>query len=103
MNEKELKQLAYDRGADLCGIAGIDRFDDAPQGYHPLDVLPTCQSVIVFAKRFPAGTLACQTAVPYTVARNVLTATLDRLSVDFCIEMEKKGILAVPTRTNSSE
>lgn len=103
MNEKELKQLAYDLGADLCGIAGIDRFDDAPQGYHPLDVLPTCQSVIVFAKRFPAGTLACQTAVPYTVARNVLTATLDRLSVDFCIEMEKQGILAVPTRTNSSE
>ena len=103
MSEKEIKQLAYDMGADLCGIACIDRFNDAPEGYHPLDVLPTCQSVIVFAKRFLSGTLACKTAVPYTLVRNVLTEKLDRLSVDFCIEMEKKGILAIPTRTNSSE
>lgn len=40
MKSLEVKQLAYELGADLCGIASIDRFDDAPKGYHPLDVLP---------------------------------------------------------------
>jgi len=26
-------------GADLCGFASMDRFDDAPLGFHPCDVL----------------------------------------------------------------
>ena len=47
MTTQEVKQRLYDLGADLCGIASIDRFNGAPSGYHPLDVLPTCQSVIV--------------------------------------------------------
>ena len=49
ITKKEIKERLYELGADLCGIAGVDRFGEAPEGYHPLDVLPSCQSVIVFA------------------------------------------------------
>ena len=66
ITKKEIKERLYELGADLCGIAGVDRFGEAPEGYHPLDVLPSCQSVIVFACRFPAGTLACKTCLLYT-------------------------------------
>lgn len=52
ITKKEIKERLYELGADLCGIAGVDRFGEAPEGYHPLDVLPSCQSVIVFACRF---------------------------------------------------
>ena len=34
----EVKQILYDMGTDLCGIASIDRFDKASKGFHPCDV-----------------------------------------------------------------
>ena len=95
--KKELQNL----GADLCGIASIDRFNDAPIGFHPQDVLPACKSVIVFGKRFPAGTLHCKTNIPYTIARNILTSTLDTMAVEFCSRMEQEGIAAIPTAAAS--
>jgi len=97
----EVKQILYTLGADLCGVAPISRFDEAPEGFHPLDVLPACKSVIVFAKKFPGGTLHCKTTVPYTVARNLLSSELDRMSVQFCAVLEENKIIAVPTGTIS--
>lgn len=103
MNKKEVKEKLIGLGADLVGIASADRFNDAPEGYHPLDVLPTCKSVIVFVRRFLSGTLACNTAVPYTLIRNMLTSEMDKMATSFCFDMERQGILAVPIRTNDSE
>lgn len=101
MEAQKVKQIVYDLGADLCGIASIDRFDEAPEGFHPRDVLPSCKSVVVFAKKFPVGTLHCKTTVPYTIARNMLSDMLDKMSVQFCIDMEQYGVVAVPTGTIS--
>ena len=90
-------------GADLCGIASVNRFENAPEGYHPLDVLPSCKSVISFACRFPVGTLICKSAVPYTRVRNSITPKMDAIALDLCIELEKHGILAIPIPTNESQ
>ncbi|MGN0143200.1 MAG: 4Fe-4S binding protein [Roseburia sp.] len=103
MEREEVKNILFSLGADLCGIASIDRFADAPEGYHPLDVLPTCKSVISFACRFPVGTLACSSAIPYTRVRNSITPKMDAIALDFCIRLEKEHILAVPVPTNESE
>ena len=35
ITKKEIKERLYELGADLCGIAGVDRFGEAPEGYHP--------------------------------------------------------------------
>lgn len=102
MDKIEIKNIMYTLGADLCGVASIDRFDGAPKGFHPLDVMPSCQSVISFACRFPVGTLRCKSAVPYTRVRNSMTPKLDAIAMDFCIEMEKHGIVCVPIPTNES-
>lgn len=99
MDSEEVKKRLISLGADLCGIAGIDRFGGAPAGFHPKDVLPDSKSVIVFAKRFPAGTLSCKSTVPYTIVRNILSDKMDKISVQFCTDMEKLGIIAVPTGT----
>ena len=101
LHTDKIKQVLFDMGADLCGVASLDRFNGAPEGFHPFDVLPSCKSVIVFAKRFPVGTLHCKTTVPYTITRNILSNDLDMLSTQFCAIMEKNGIVAVPTGTIS--
>ena len=46
-----IKQRAAELGADLCGIAPVERFSQAPAGFHPTDVLPDCRSVISVAAR----------------------------------------------------
>lgn len=102
MDKIEIKNILFTLGADLCGVASIDRFDGAPKGFHPLDVMPSCQSVISFACRFPVGTLRCKSAVPYTHVRNSMTPKLDAIAMDFCIEMEKHEIVCVPIPTNES-
>ena len=103
IDNRQVKEILFGLGADLCGIAGIDRFDDAPEGYHPTDVLPTCRSVISFGCRFPTGTLRCNSHVPYTRARNSITSKMDAMALDFCIEMEKYQIVCVPVPTNESQ
>lgn len=103
MDAKEVKKILYSLGADLCGIASLDRFADAPKGYHPTDVFPMCKSVISFACRFPVSTLACQSHTPYTLVRNGMTAKLDGIALSLCTEMEKRGSLCVPIPTNDSQ
>lgn len=103
LNSKKVKEIFYSLGADLCGIAGIDRFEDAPKGYHPLDVMHSCKSVISFGCRFPVGTLKCNSDTPYTRVRNSITPKMDAMALDFCIEMEKQKVLCVPVPTNEFE
>ena len=102
ITKEELKNIASSLGADLCGVASIDRFNDAPKGFHPLDVFPACKSVISFAVRFPVGALLCDTPIPYTRIRNSLTPKMDAIALNLCIELEKKGIVSIPIPTNES-
>ncbi len=48
---KRVKEYVLSEGCDLVKIGPIERFDSAPSGYHPRDLLPEAQSVIVFAAR----------------------------------------------------
>ncbi len=101
LNSRKVKHTAYELGADLCGIASIDRFGGAPEGFHPTDTLPSCKSVIVLAKKFSAASIFCATQIPYTVTRNILSDDLDVLAVRLCAALEDEGVAAVPTGTIS--
>ena len=102
ISNHEIKEIVYSLGGDLCGVAGMERFNNAPKGFHPLDVLPSCKSVISFAVRFPVEALKCETPVPYTRIRNSLTPKMDAIALNLCIELEKRGIVSVPIPTNES-
>lgn len=92
-----VKEIARGLGADLCGIASADRFGDAPEGFHPRDVLPGCKAVIVLAVRFNNSTLQAASTIPYTVVRNELSAKMNRLAVELSSILDESGITAVPT------
>lgn len=103
MTSREVKEIAYSLGAELCGIASLDRFADAPEGYHPLDVWPACRSVISFACRFPAAAVSCGSDVVYTRVRNSITAKMDAIALDLCMELEKRKAPCIPIPTNESQ
>ena len=42
----DVKSLALELGADLVGIAPVERFEGAPKLYHPQNLLPQTKSVI---------------------------------------------------------
>ena len=102
-SSETIKGMFLDLGADLCGIASIDRFAAAPKGYHPTDVMPGCRSVISFACRFPAGALACTSHIPYTRVRNSITPRMDAIALEACMALDGLGILAAPVPTNESQ
>jgi epoxyqueuosine reductase QueG len=53
--ERKIKELVLNLGADVCGIANIERFFEAPAGFHPRDIFPACKSVIMFGIALPKG------------------------------------------------
>ncbi len=96
INSETVKKKAIQYGADICGIASINRFVDAPDGFHPCDIYPDCMSVIVYACHFPLSTLKAKTNTPYTLVRNTLVRKLDLLSFYLSDGLERDGITSVP-------
>jgi epoxyqueuosine reductase QueG len=95
-NSREVKRKAIRYGADICGIAPVERFGGAPQGFHPEDIYPDCRSVVVFACRFPLSTLEARTNVPYTLVRNKMVDKLDSISLLLSGELGAADIVSIP-------
>jgi epoxyqueuosine reductase len=94
-NSTEIKGIAKKLGADICGIAPVDRFDKAPPGHHPCDIYPACKAVIVFAKKVPSGSLFAENCVPYTHVNNIITQEVDNLGVKLSLALEEAGVNAI--------
>jgi hypothetical protein len=48
---RELTEMAKANGASVAGVASVERFDGAPQGHHPRDLLPGAEAVFAFGIR----------------------------------------------------
>ena len=96
MNASEIKSTAYDLGADLCGIASVERFLSAPTGFHPNNISGDCRSVMVFAKKLPSGSLFASSCVPYTYINRVITEEVDALTLALSRRLENLGVKNVP-------
>lgn len=99
MSSEHVKEISTALGADLCGIASIDRFKEAPKGFHPCDVLPDCESVIVLVSRFLKSTIFAKSTIPYTDVRNELTRKMDRLAIKTAYKLEAEDVRAVPVNS----
>lgn len=53
----EFKAYARSIGADLVGIANIERFDDVALNRHPRAIFPEARTVVMIGKRITRGTL----------------------------------------------
>jgi epoxyqueuosine reductase QueG len=95
-DSKSVKGIVKSSGADLCGIAPVDRFKEAPKGFHPKDIYKDSESVVVFAKRLPSESIFATSCVPYTYVNDIVTRKVDELGFDIALELEDQGIKAVP-------
>lgn len=93
---EDIKCRAQKLGADLCGIAPVERFFDAPSGFHPADIMKECKSVIVLALHFPTSTLSASSQAAYTFVRNRLVDKIDSIGFQLSTELENMGRCAVP-------
>ena len=92
-----IKDIAVKFGADLCGIAPVVRFDEAPEGFRPTDICPEAKSVIVVAKKFPEGPFLTNSPIVYTVTNDIFLHEVHKITCVMCNHLEREdGIIAVP-------
>ncbi len=96
LDARQIKHEVLKRGADLCGIASVDRFSQAPEGFHPHDIYPKCRSVVVFAKHVPYATLTASSCVPYTHISSLVANEVDTLGLALAYLFQERKIGAVP-------
>jgi len=87
----EIKELANELGADLCGIASIDRFGDCPKGFHPTDVYKNTKSIISIACRIPGSSMNIETTAPYTAIEELALAKVSQIALSLTLFIEKRG------------
>jgi hypothetical protein len=84
-------------GADVCGFAGIERFDGAPKGFRPTDVFPACKTVLVFGIALPEGLLGVPPRLIYGHFNYGSCPWVDRIAFFAAREIERlTGGRAVP-------
>jgi epoxyqueuosine reductase QueG len=102
--KEELKEQAFNLGADLYGVVEASRFDDAPSGHRPTDVLSGAKSVVVLGMKYLDGMVELlpvgKGAGDYPesprekmfVGHNAfLSAQLDRVGYALARDLERKG------------
>ncbi|NMB11431.1 MAG: hypothetical protein GX977_03995 [Firmicutes bacterium] len=55
LTSQKVKEFAKTAGADIIGVASIDRFEDAPVEMHPCSIFPETKSVVVLGCRLLKG------------------------------------------------
>ena len=91
-----MKEFVLSKGADLVGIASISRFDRAPDGHKPEDILSDAKTVIVFAKRIPNGVVMDGPATSYHNMMIIFYNQLDLIAYEMAIYIEQQGGVAIP-------
>lgn len=72
LTAKEAKEFAKSLGADLVGVASMDRFESAPPEMDPRHIFPDAKSAIVLALRIPRGCFRGIEEGTYFAAMNVI-------------------------------
>jgi len=100
--KNEIKELAYQLGADVCGIGSIERFENAPPGFSPLDLFDRCKSVIALGIALPKGLYEVQPRLLYGYFNGKISSSIDDLELRLAKELEVRyNCMAVPVPSDA--
>ncbi|MCD4792935.1 MAG: epoxyqueuosine reductase [Bacteroidales bacterium] len=99
ITKDKIKEVAFNKGVDLFGVASVDRFKNAPKGFHPKDVYSKTETVIAFAIKLPTETLYADNPVPFTHVNTLAMQKMDLITYDISTELDKLGLknILIPT------
>lgn len=86
--KEELRKKVLGLGADICGFAGIERFENAPKGFHPCDIYSDCKSVIVFGIALPKGIFMANARLIYAYYNSFACPLVDRIAFQTAVCLE---------------
>jgi len=92
---EKLKRMARRSGVDLIGVAPIERFDGAPEGHKPQDILPSAQSVVSIALNALEGTFSTPVFHVYQLSYALLRNKTNEISYELARFLEGKGYKSV--------
>lgn len=101
-----IKEFAYSLGADLVGIANIERYSGAPIKMSPQGILPTAKSVIVCAVHHPDAAIELdgekhpQIMGPYRI-QYIMNDKLDVISFKIGRMLSDLGYATVPIASSN--
>ncbi len=98
-----IKKIADQCGAELCGIASVERFKKAPSGFHPKAIYPPTRSVIVFARRIPDSGFSSRSSVPYTFLTTLTLNEVYQLTLRIVRELENLDVIGIPVPSEPYE
>lgn len=99
VSKDTVRKVAFNNGVDLFGIASIDRFENAPKGFHPKDIYSRTESVIAFAIKLPPESLFSNNPIAYTHVNDMAASKMDLISYNISTELDKLGLknVLIPT------
>lgn len=101
-----VKEYAYSLGADLVGVANVERYDGAPIKMSPKGILPEAKSVIVCAVHHPDaaierdGEIHPQVMGPYRI-QYIMNDRLDVISFKIARMLDDLGYKTVPIASSN--
>jgi len=97
----KLKERAIELGASVVGIADAGRFDEAPEGHRPTDILEDATAVISIGVTQPKAII--QRAMPTQYTRSIFTTAgiCDGIASQMSIWIEGQGFDAIPISARS--
>jgi epoxyqueuosine reductase QueG len=105
MTTEQFKEMAIAQGADLVGIAPVERFALFAPEAHPLSIQPQTRSVIVLGFSIARGCLQGveQGTAGYTLGAGIPTSLSIETTYQLCRRLENEGREATPLFRQSGE
>lgn len=104
---ESVKELARELGADLVGIVGTDTLEAFPPDPRwpqtPGRISPHAKSVIVLAKRIPAGAFRVRLGAADRYLNNLVLRRIDRIAASLAMRLEEMGHPALATISNETD
>ena len=92
-----MKKKVLDHNIQLVGVAPVQRFEGAPVGRRPTDILPTAKNVVVAAVHVLDSVYDLPyVRYEYTNQFFILNSRLNAMATDVCEFLEEEGYRNIP-------
>lgn len=101
--KEQIRDLALNAGADVCGFTSIDHLINAPEGFAPTDIYQDCRSVLVLGLALPKGLSKVPPQLIYNYFNGYIVTMVDDLLLRVAKKIEHEfGGFAVPIPSDMS-